>query len=153
MLVVLTGQLCTCFVLQKGQLPNEVNRQKLLVFPNSGIGFGSVSATAANSRPGRDEHKLPESAEMFIKAASNCCSIMCGHCCCMCCIQTCSRINDQCAIILTQFCTALSCLGCYSCCEACCGSDSLWKIWHTVWKHALNLRLVILLCSCPWVGW
>ncbi|XP_063946819.1 uncharacterized protein LOC135151692 [Daucus carota subsp. sativus] len=110
---------------KKGQLPNEVNRQKLLVFPNSGIGFGSVSATAANSRPGRDEHKLPESAEMFIKAASNCCSIMCGHCCCMCCIQTCSRINDQCAIILTQFCTALSCLGCYSCCEACCGSDSL----------------------------
>ncbi|KAL3830050.1 hypothetical protein ACJIZ3_018852 [Penstemon smallii] len=90
--------------------------QTRLVLQNIGLGFGNISATTENKPPGSGETKLPEAAEIFVRAASNCCGKLCSHCCCMCCIQTCSRINDQCAIALTQLCGALACLGCYICC-------------------------------------
>ncbi|XP_073155406.1 uncharacterized protein [Henckelia pumila] len=95
--------------------------QKIIVLNNIGFGFGNIDATKENIPPGSSDTKLPEAAEIFIKATSNCCGRLCGHCCCPCCIQMCSRMNDQCAIVLTQLCGALACLGCYACCEACCG--------------------------------
>lgn len=111
-------------MLQKKKVSNELDCQKIIVLRNFGLGFGNLTATAENTPPGSDdEPKLPEPAEMFVRAASNCCGKMCSYCCCMCCIQTCSRINNQCGIALTQLCGALSCLGCYYCCGACCGSD------------------------------
>ncbi|XP_073317941.1 uncharacterized protein [Primulina huaijiensis] len=97
--------------------------QKIIVLNNVGLGFGNIDATKENIPPGSSDTKLPEAAEIFIKATSNCCGRLCGHCCCPCCIQMCSRMNDQCAIVLTQLCGALACLGCYACCEACCGGQ------------------------------
>ncbi|KAK1396958.1 Inter-alpha-trypsin inhibitor heavy chain [Heracleum sosnowskyi] len=44
---------------KKEQLCAELDHQKIMLLPKSGFGFGSASATAANTRPGRDEHKLP----------------------------------------------------------------------------------------------
>lgn len=108
---------------KKKKLSNELDCQKIIVLRNFGLGFGNLTATAENTPPGCDEPKLPEPAEMFVRAASNCCGKMCSHCCCMCCIETCSRINNQSSIMITQLCGALSCLGCYYCCDACCGSD------------------------------
>lgn len=100
--------------------------QKLKVLKNIGIGFGNVKATAENIAPGFTEPKPPEAAEIIVKAASDCCTRMCGYCCCMCCIQACSKINNQCAITLTQLFTSLACLGCLECCtQICCsGGDN-----------------------------
>ncbi|MBA0731888.1 hypothetical protein Gogos_016010 [Gossypium gossypioides] len=87
------------------------------------VGFGDLTATAENIRPGFEQPKLPDAAEVFLKATSNCCGRMCNRCCCMCCIQCCSKMNDQCAIVLTQIFTALAFIGCIECCTLCCGQD------------------------------
>ncbi|XP_052304879.1 uncharacterized protein LOC7467926 isoform X2 [Populus trichocarpa] len=113
------------------KLPWQVNPQKVdsqgrrrIFLRNLGVGFGNLTATAENLRPGAEESKLPEAAEIIIKAASNCCSIMCKQCCCMCCVQCCFKINNQFAIVLTQLCTAVACFGCIECCsEICCGGQ------------------------------
>ncbi|KAI8553301.1 hypothetical protein RHMOL_Rhmol05G0004300 [Rhododendron molle] len=113
------------------QVPSKIEQQKATDFKGQktimlrslGLGFGNLTATAENLSPGCEEEKLPEAAEIFVKAASNCCGKLCGRCCCMCCIQTCSRMNDQCAIALTQLCGAIACLGCFSCCELCCSGN------------------------------
>ncbi|KAK9274868.1 hypothetical protein L1049_022122 [Liquidambar formosana] len=102
----------------------ESKGQKIILLPSLGVGFGNLSATAENIPPGCEAAKLPEAAEIFVKAASNCCGKMCSCCCCMCCIQACSRMNNQCAIVITQLCTALAFLGCLSCCsEVCCSGQ------------------------------
>ncbi|CAN0901203.1 Inter alpha-trypsin inhibitor, heavy chain 4 [Linum grandiflorum] len=100
----------------------ESASQRRILLPGMGIGFGNLAATMDNTRPGVEEQRLPEAAEMIIKAASNCCGRLYGDCCCMCCIQCCSRMNNQCAIALTQLCTALACFGCFECCAAICCS-------------------------------
>ncbi|KAL2501390.1 inter-alpha-trypsin inhibitor heavy chain-related [Forsythia ovata] len=97
--------------------------QKMIGVQKLGIGFGNLNATAENTRPGFEEKGPPDAGEIFVKAASNCCGKLFGHCCCMCCIQCCSRLNDQCVIALTQLCGALACLGCAACCDACCGGQ------------------------------
>ncbi|KAL4613812.1 hypothetical protein ACB092_07G007900 [Castanea dentata] len=99
--------------------------QKMIILGSLCIGFGNLTATADNKPPGSEEPKLPEAAEIFIKATSNCCASLCNHCCCMCGIQFCSQMNNQSAIVLTQLCTALACFGCFECCaNVCCsGSD------------------------------
>ncbi|XP_012077073.1 inter-alpha-trypsin inhibitor heavy chain H3 isoform X2 [Jatropha curcas] len=113
-------------LLHKGD-SSKVDSQgrKRILLQNLGVGFGNLAATAENIPPGIEEPKLPEAAEIIIKAASNCCGRICSHCCCMCCIQCCSKINDQCAIVLTQFCAALACFGCLQCCSdlCCCGNE------------------------------
>ncbi|XP_071911244.1 uncharacterized protein [Coffea arabica] len=117
---------------KKQQVPKKVDpqraedpkAQKIIVKRNLGVGFGNLTATADNIPPGSDETKPPEAAELIVKAASNCCGKLCDYCCCMCCIKVCSRLNDQCAVVLTQLCGSLACLGCYTCCGACCpGQD------------------------------
>ncbi|KAL0308412.1 UNVERIFIED_CONTAM: Inter-alpha-trypsin inhibitor heavy chain H3 [Sesamum radiatum] len=97
--------------------------QKIIMLPNMGVGFGNLTATTENIPPGSGYTRPPDAAEVFAKAASDCCARLCGRCCCMCCIQTCSRMNDQCAILITQLCGALACLGCYTCCGLCCGGN------------------------------
>ncbi|XP_062091177.1 uncharacterized protein LOC133797319 [Humulus lupulus] len=97
--------------------------QKVIPLPSLCIGFGNLTATAENVPPGCEEAKLPEVAEMFVKAASNCCGNIFRHCCCMCCIQCCSRMNDQCAIVLAQICTGLAIFGCLECCSLCCADN------------------------------
>lgn len=97
---------------------------KTIMLQNLGIGFGDLTATAENLPPASEIPKLPEVAEIFVKAASNCCSSVVNKCCCMCCIQCCNKLNDQCVIVLTQLCTALACVGCFECCSfCCCGQD------------------------------
>ncbi|OAY76435.1 Inter alpha-trypsin inhibitor, heavy chain 4 [Ananas comosus] len=88
------------------------------------IGFGNIIATRENLPPGFGEAKPPETFEIINKAV-NCCGSLADSCCCMCCIKTCSKINDQCFLAITQLCAALSCLACFECCsELCCsGSD------------------------------
>ncbi|XP_041005433.1 uncharacterized protein LOC121250378 isoform X1 [Juglans microcarpa x Juglans regia] len=98
--------------------------QQMIILRNLGIGFGNLTATADNIPPGSEEPKLPEAAEIFVRAASNCCGSMCNQCCCMCCIQLCSKMNNQCAIVLTQLCTALAFFGCVECCTTVCCSGS-----------------------------
>ncbi|KAL8128578.1 hypothetical protein V2J09_017733 [Rumex salicifolius] len=90
-----------------------------------GLGFGNLKATENNLRPGFEEAKPPEAAEIFIKGTSDCCTKLFGCCCCMCCIECCNKVNNQCAIVLAQFCTAFACFGCLECCtEVCCsGGD------------------------------
>ncbi|KAG8636056.1 hypothetical protein MANES_16G093900v8 [Manihot esculenta] len=92
--------------------------RRRILLQNLSVGFGNVTATAENI-PHGVETKLSEAAEL-IKAASNCCGRMFSKCCCMCCIQCCSKMNDQCAIALTQLCTALACFGCLECCSQLC---------------------------------
>lgn len=94
-----------------------------ILLQNLGVGFGNLTATADNIPPGVEEPKLPEAAEIIMKAASNCCGKMWNRCCCMCCIQCCSKMNDQCAIVLAQLCTALACFGCVECCSEVCCAD------------------------------
>ncbi|KAH0654447.1 hypothetical protein KY290_032727 [Solanum tuberosum] len=100
----------------------EAKLQKKTLLQNLGAGFGNYSATIENISPGATETK-PETAEILAMAASNCCGKMCDICCCMCCIRTCSKMNDQCAIVLTQFLGSLACLGCFACCELCCSGN------------------------------
>lgn len=102
---------------------DDQNAVKIIVLRSHGIGFGNLTATMENIPPGSSETKPIETAEIIAKAASNCCGRLCDICCCMCCIRVCSKMNDQCAIALTQLFGALACLGCASCCEACCGQD------------------------------
>ncbi|KAH9652767.1 VWFA domain-containing protein [Citrus sinensis] len=49
---------------------------KTIMLQNLGIGFGDLTATAENFPPGSEIPKLPEVAEIFVKAASNCCSTL-----------------------------------------------------------------------------
>ncbi|GFY98535.1 hypothetical protein Acr_12g0010760 [Actinidia rufa] len=113
---------------QQKQIPSKVELQKMIdskgqktiMLRSLGTGFGNLTAAVENIRPGSEGEKLPEAAEIFAKAASNCCGRLCNHCCCMCCIQPCSWMNNQCAVALTQLCGALTCLGCFTCCEDCC---------------------------------
>uniref|UniRef100_A0A0V0IRS9 Putative poly [ADP-ribose] polymerase 4-like n=1 Tax=Solanum chacoense TaxID=4108 RepID=A0A0V0IRS9_SOLCH len=100
----------------------EAKLQKKTLLQNLGAGFGNYSATIENISPRITETK-PETAEILAKAACNCCGKMCDMCCCMCCIRTCSKMNDQCAIVLTQFLGSLACLGCFACCELCCSGN------------------------------
>ncbi|KAL0415028.1 UNVERIFIED_CONTAM: putative nucleoside diphosphate kinase, partial [Sesamum latifolium] len=94
--------------------------QKIIFLRRLGIGFGSVQATAENRPPEHAEPKLYETSEMIFKAASDFCGRMVDCCCCMCFIQFCNRLNDQCAVALTQLCTALACFGCIEvCCDIC----------------------------------
>ncbi|KAK9697316.1 hypothetical protein RND81_08G029600 [Saponaria officinalis] len=109
----------------KGGAENaEPKPKKVKVLKNIGIGFGNTKATAENTPPGFNEPKPPEAAEIIVKAASDCCTRMCSYCCCMCCIEVCSKVNNQCAIVLTQACTALACFGCLECCSAVCCSGN-----------------------------
>ncbi|CAB4318492.1 unnamed protein product [Prunus armeniaca] len=94
--------------------------QRPILLPSLSIGFGNLVATSENIPPGSEEPKQPEAAEIFARAASNCCGSMCTHCCCMGCIKCFSRINPQCANVFAQLCTGLACAGCLKCCSLCC---------------------------------
>ncbi|CAL0320252.1 unnamed protein product [Lupinus luteus] len=123
-------------ILEDDQLKKEMSKktkprkgenaqgQRMIMLPSLGIGFGNLIATAENTPPGWEETRGPDGAEMFVKAATNCCGSMCHYCCCMCCIQCCTRMNNQCATALTQLCVGIGCLGCLSCCSDMCCAES-----------------------------
>ncbi|XP_039027887.1 uncharacterized protein LOC120161741 [Hibiscus syriacus] len=98
---------------------------EMILLQTLSVGFGDLISTAKNIRPGSQEPKLPEAAEIFIKKTSSCCDQIWKWCCCMSCIHCCSKMNAQCATTLTQLCTALACIDCFECCsELCCpGQD------------------------------
>ncbi|KDP40680.1 hypothetical protein JCGZ_24679 [Jatropha curcas] len=100
------------------QVNSEI--QKVIFLGNLGVGFGDLAATASNIPPGTDEIKSPEATEVLVDAASNCCSKLLDRFCCMCFIQTCSRMNNQCSIALSQLCVALACFECLNCCYELC---------------------------------
>ncbi|KAI3982473.1 hypothetical protein MKX01_006604 [Papaver californicum] len=95
---------------------------KITLLRSLGYGFGNIKATAENLFPGFGDPLFPDSAsDPITKAASTFCAEYCDCCCCMCFIRTCSRVNDQGAIVITQLCTALSCFGLLNCCvDLCC---------------------------------
>ncbi|XP_057505337.1 uncharacterized protein LOC130788606 isoform X1 [Actinidia eriantha] len=101
----------------------DVNDKKIIFLRNLGIGFGNLVATAENLSPCIEEVKLHETSEIIAKAAARCCSMLLDRCCCMCFIQACSRMNDKCAITLTQLCAALACFECFDCCFELCSCD------------------------------
>ncbi|KAE9608173.1 putative von Willebrand factor, type A [Lupinus albus] len=123
-------------ILEDDQLKKEMSKktkprkgenaegQRMIMLPNLGLGFGNLIATAENTPPGWEETRGPDGAEMFVKAATNCCGSICHYCCCMCCIQCCTRMNNQCATALTQLCVGIGCLGCLSCCSDMCCAES-----------------------------
>nr|XP_034571989.1 inter alpha-trypsin inhibitor, heavy chain 4 isoform X2 [Setaria viridis] len=85
------------------------------------LGFGDVVATRENLTAGFGDIEVHERFEIFDKAVG-CCSRMADCFCCMCFIKACSKMNDQCAIVMAQACAAIACLGCFECCsELCCG--------------------------------
>ncbi|CAL9039924.1 uncharacterized protein LOC135620161 [Musa acuminata AAA Group] len=88
------------------------------------IGFGDIIATTENHPTGFGGLKEPETFDVYNKAVG-CCNGIAYCCCCPCFIKTCSKVNDQLVIVMTQLCTALSCLACSECCtELCCdGSE------------------------------
>ncbi|XP_023744322.1 uncharacterized protein LOC111892509 [Lactuca sativa] len=107
----------------KAQKTEVVEKTEIIkMLQHLGVGYGDLVATNENTPPGY-EPKLPDQAEMLVRAAGNCCVNLCGKCCCLCCINVCSKMNDQCAIVVTQLCGALAFLGCFACCEMCCGGD------------------------------
>ncbi|KAG5569568.1 hypothetical protein H5410_059334 [Solanum commersonii] len=98
--------------------------QKTILLHYLGFGFGNLTATIDNIPPGAIDIE-DEAAEIIAKATSNCFGKLCGLCCCCsCCIRTCSNMNHQCAIALTQCLGALGCLGCFTCCQYCCFEDN-----------------------------
>ncbi|XP_011036459.1 PREDICTED: inter-alpha-trypsin inhibitor heavy chain H3-like isoform X2 [Populus euphratica] len=105
---------------------NKMNPLKKMDFPktivlrNLCVGFGNLTATAENIPPGTEETKSSEATGMLVKAASNCCGRVVDRCCCMCFIQTCSYMNNQCSIVLSQLCAALACVECINCCIELC---------------------------------
>ncbi|XP_031262050.1 von Willebrand factor A domain-containing protein DDB_G0292028-like isoform X1 [Pistacia vera] len=105
-------------ILNKIDLLKKVDssNQNIIFLGSLGVGFGNMKATADNTPPGFEESKSYEAADLLVKVASNCCGRLIDHCCCMCFIQTCSSVNKQCSIVLTQLCAALSCLECVNCC-------------------------------------
>ncbi|KAI4344623.1 hypothetical protein L6164_011828 [Bauhinia variegata] len=108
---------------EKKSHPKKGAGQRVILLQNLGIGFGNLTATAENICPGSEDTKLPDAAEVFVRAATNCCSSLCNDCCCMCCIHVCSRMNNQLATALTQLCIGLGCFSCLSCCsDACCSA-------------------------------
>ncbi|KVI05856.1 von Willebrand factor, type A [Cynara cardunculus var. scolymus] len=91
---------------------------------NLSIGFGNLMASVDGVPPGIEEVEEKEPAGMMMQAASSVWGIFLDRCCCMCFIQCCSRMNDQCAIVMAQLCTALACLECLNCCCEVCDSCS-----------------------------
>ncbi|XP_042444378.1 uncharacterized protein LOC122029457 [Zingiber officinale] len=119
----------TCMVLLQNDTVKEAVKQvkKKTSFKRAGqgynfptvvhgvtMGFGDPTATKENRQFG--ELKKPEILAVYNKTIGRCSKIA-YCCCCPCCIKTCSRINDQLMIVLTQLCTALSCLACLECCS------------------------------------
>ncbi|KAE7999033.1 hypothetical protein FH972_003518 [Carpinus fangiana] len=98
----------------------ESEGQKIIFLGKLGLGFGNLAATAQNIPLGAEEAKPPDPTDVLLKAASNCCSRLLDRCCCMCFIQSCTYLNDQCAIVFTQLCTALACFECLNCCYELC---------------------------------
>ncbi|KAI3846630.1 hypothetical protein MKX03_029498 [Papaver bracteatum] len=96
--------------------------QKIILLRSLGYGFGSIKATAENVFPSFGDPLFPDSAsDPITKAASTFCAKYCDCCCCMCLIRACSHVNNQCAVVLSQFITALTCFGCLECCvDLCC---------------------------------
>ncbi|KAL3737399.1 hypothetical protein ACJRO7_026203 [Eucalyptus globulus] len=105
------------------EVPEKVNFKKMLdlkgqrviLLGSLGKGFGNLTATVKNIPPGVEE-KTSDAANVLVKAASNCCGKLMDRICCMCFIQTCSYVNDRCAVALSQLCTGLACFGCIDCC-------------------------------------
>ncbi|KAL5538012.1 hypothetical protein UlMin_045308 [Ulmus minor] len=110
----------------KQEVQNKLNLwkkgepERVIILGSLGIGFGNLKATNANTSSVIEEIKPTEPTEILVKAASNCCSRLLNRFCCMCFIQSCSKMNDQCAIILAQICTALACCECLNCCYELC---------------------------------
>uniref|UniRef100_A0A0E0D1Z0 VWFA domain-containing protein n=1 Tax=Oryza meridionalis TaxID=40149 RepID=A0A0E0D1Z0_9ORYZ len=107
---------------QKPKKNGTQNEQSATSLNGLTLGFGDAAATRENLSAGFGDTKAPERFEMFDKAVG-CCSRLTDCCCCMCFINTCSKMNDRCAIVMVQLCGALSCLACFECCSLCCGGS------------------------------
>ncbi|KAI3521349.1 hypothetical protein L1887_10812 [Cichorium endivia] len=103
---------------------SKLENHKVMLLRDLSVGFGNVTATVDNLPPGIEEVKLNEPAGMMMKAASSCYGVVLDRVCCVSLIRTCSQMNDQCAIALTQLCTALACFECLNCCCEICDSCS-----------------------------
>uniref|UniRef100_A0A0D9VV52 VWFA domain-containing protein n=1 Tax=Leersia perrieri TaxID=77586 RepID=A0A0D9VV52_9ORYZ len=88
---------------QKPKKNSSPNEQSATSLSGLTLGFGDIVATRENLSAGFGDTKPPERFEMFDKAVG-CCSRLADCCCCMCFINTCSKMNDRCAIVMVQFC-------------------------------------------------
>ena len=107
---------------QEKHKQGKTKDQAIILVHEMKLGFGNVTATAENLPTGFGQLKPPETFYVLNKAVG-CCSRLSDCCCCMCFIRTCSKLNDQCVIAMTQLCTALSCFACLECCTGLCCSD------------------------------
>lgn len=92
----------------------------MLILGSLGIGFGNLSATAANVPLVIEAKPFTDATDLLLKAASNYCDRLVDRCCCMCFIQACSAMNNQCAVVFSQLCTALACCACLNYCYELC---------------------------------
>ncbi|XP_050234342.1 uncharacterized protein LOC126682647 [Mercurialis annua] len=104
---------------------DEPGKQNIVILGSLGVGFGDLKETAANIPPGTEETKSSDATDMIMKAASHGCSRLLERFCCMCFLQTCSHMNNQCTIILSQLCAALACFECVKCCFDLCECECL----------------------------
>ncbi|KAJ0780337.1 putative von Willebrand factor, type A, von Willebrand factor A-like domain superfamily [Helianthus annuus] len=84
--------------------------EKIYTLHHLGLGFGNMVATFENIPP--RFVRAPSQTDKIVSATGNCCADVFSKCCCMCCIQACSRINNQCSVVLTQTCGFLTCSAC-----------------------------------------
>lgn len=101
---------------------SKLENHKMIYLRNLSVGFGNLMASVDGVPPGIEELEEKEPAGMMMQAASSVWGIFLDRCCCMCFIRSCSQMNDQCAIVMAQLCTALACLECLNCCCEICDS-------------------------------
>eukprot|EP00268_Persea_americana_P016698 TRINITY_DN17925_c0_g1_i4.p1 TRINITY_DN17925_c0_g1~~TRINITY_DN17925_c0_g1_i4.p1 ORF type:complete len:720 (+),score=86.74 TRINITY_DN17925_c0_g1_i4:439-2598(+) len=98
----------------------STENRRILLNASTAIGFGNVTATMENAPPLLGEEKDKSGGVEVLNKVTNCCMKM-GYCCCPpCLINMCSWVSGECAIVTTQLCAALSCLGCISFCMEVC---------------------------------
>lgn len=100
----------------------ELDGQKFIFLGMLGVGFGDLTGTADNIPPGMKVRKA-DATELLVMATTSLFGRLADRFCCMCLIKACTSMNDQCAVVCTQLCAALSCVECLGCCIELCECD------------------------------
>lgn len=102
-----------------GKKKTDVVDSRIALLHGLNLGFGNTVATMENTPTGLGDSTNIAVVDNVLSKTFREVGGLCD-CCCFCCIGCCSKMNNQCVIVLTQFCTALSIFGCLDCCITLC---------------------------------